>query len=251
MYLLLFVNIFCPIFQRAIIIRRVMIKKLSIAMASVFAFAFFSLLSVSAQTTAAPTLTILSPQEGEEVVGQEVTVQISVPDTEFTFTNYATSPADKGNEGHAHIWLDETNFAAGTATKYIDPTEPLVLSSLQPGAHTVTVELVKNDHTSYSPAVRKTVSFTVASPEVMPLETTMYMYDTGSAAPSTASKSSGQHATYLDMIMTNPFFENDQSMLVFLGSLAVTSLLIGFLLGHERAKDKTKRPVKSPRKKKS
>lgn len=82
--------------------------------------------------------------------------------------NVAIKPAGgpvRADEGHFHIILDDGGYKPIAATSY-------TLTGLSPGQHTVTVELMNNDHSPRSPRVVKKVTFTVAGGSMQPAPTT-------------------------------------------------------------------------------
>jgi hypothetical protein len=97
-----------------------------------------------------PSLSIVSPREGA-LLGTDVTIS-------FRVTNFALTapggPAGVPNEGHVHIRLDGLFHAEQT------DDAPLHLS-LRDGPHTVTFQLVDNDHDPLIPSVEATVNFAV------------------------------------------------------------------------------------------
>jgi hypothetical protein len=97
-----------------------------------------------------PEFVILSPEAGEHLHGDSVTVSLQPINLEVL---PAGGPV-KLNEGHFHITLDETGYEVVYSTSH-------TYTELSPGEHTIQVELVNNDHTPKSPRVVKTVTFTV------------------------------------------------------------------------------------------
>ncbi|NIK91626.1 T9SS type A sorting domain-containing protein [Mangrovimonas sp. CR14] len=97
-----------------------------------------------------PSLAILSPSDGESVVGPDVDVELSVQ-------NFEVGATDAGLDGHIHYSLD----AGGTVMVY--DTDPIALTGLADGEHTVDVWLVDNTHTPLDPPVEASVTFTVTS----------------------------------------------------------------------------------------
>ena len=102
-----------------------------------------------------PTLTILSPTEGQVITGSAVTVTIQV--TNFTLAPGSIGGANQPGQGHWHLILD------GGAPQVVG-TESFNLTGLTPGAHTIKAELHNNDHSPLSPPVEVTVNVTVAGP---------------------------------------------------------------------------------------
>ena len=93
-----------------------------------------------------PALVITSPTEGSTVL------------TDYTDVGFIVSNWDVANgtgDGHIHYTVD----AGSTIMKY--DTDPISLTGLSDGAHTVYMELVDNTHTAIVPAVNATVNFTI------------------------------------------------------------------------------------------
>ncbi len=102
-----------------------------------------------------PTLTILSPTEGQVITGSAVTVTIQV--TNFTLAPESIGGINQPDQGHWHILLDGL---------FLTPvgTESFNLTGLTPGAHAIKAELHNNDHSPLTPPVEATVNVTVAGP---------------------------------------------------------------------------------------
>lgn len=93
-----------------------------------------------------PTLVITSPNQDEVVTTADVTVQFSV-------MNFVV--ADGTGDGHIHYSVD-----GGSEVMYYT-TDPIQLTGLTEGSHTVDMWLVDNSHTPLDPAVEASVTFTV------------------------------------------------------------------------------------------
>ena len=92
-------------------------------------------------------LVIGTPSEGQVVPTGDVTVN-------FAVTNFDVGAADGTHEGHIHYTVD------GAMTMKYD-TDPIALTGLAAGAHTIYMELVGDDHVAIDPAVNTTVNFEV------------------------------------------------------------------------------------------
>ncbi|MBI2848925.1 MAG: hypothetical protein HYX88_02205 [Chloroflexi bacterium] len=101
---------------------------------------------------AAPTFTITSPAEGGTVPGSQVQVSVKVEN----FTIKSAGGANKSNEGHIHMTLD-----GGALSMVFGDSHSL--SGVPAGKHTLVAELVNNDHSSFSPPLKKTVSFSTTA----------------------------------------------------------------------------------------
>jgi len=92
-----------------------------------------------------PSLLINSPAEGS-------TLLVDYTDVTFLVQNFDVATAGLG-DGHIHYTVD----GGGTVMKY--DTDPISLTGLSDGAHTVYMELVDDSHTPIAPAVNATVNF--------------------------------------------------------------------------------------------
>lgn len=104
--------------------------------------AFFSS-RVSAQN---PLLKIVSPTDGQTILGDKITVS-------FVVGNLIV-----GSEGHLHLWFDNPLHEVSNATE-ITTHFDYVLEGVSPGVHTLNLEVVKPDHTSFNPAISETTRF--------------------------------------------------------------------------------------------
>ena len=100
-----------------------------------------------------PSIAITSPADGASIPSTDVTVELSVQnfDVDETPTNGGTG------DGHIHWTLDGGN----QPMKY--DTDPIQLTGLAEGEHTVVLTLVDNSHTPIVPEVSATTTFTVTS----------------------------------------------------------------------------------------
>ena len=101
-------------------------------------------------TTANPSLAITSPISNQ--VFSPETTDVTV---EFVVQNF--NVAQSGGDGHIHWTLDNGNVNM----KY--DTNPIQLTGLSAGTHTVDMELVDNNHNSLNPPVTASVTFEIAT----------------------------------------------------------------------------------------
>lgn len=101
-----------------------------------------------------PSLAISSPTNGAIFSPTTTNVNVALSVSNF---NVASGTGD----GHIHYTVN----GGGVVMKY--DTTPIALSSLTPGTYIVYVELVDNAHNPISPAVNATVTFTIASYNVV------------------------------------------------------------------------------------
>ncbi len=98
-----------------------------------------------------PSLTITAPSEGATL---PPTASTSM-DIVFTVQNFVVASAGNG-DGHIHYKVDN-----GSNIVKMD-TNPITLTGLSAGAHSVFMQLVDDNHTPISPAVEATVNFSIA-----------------------------------------------------------------------------------------
>jgi plastocyanin len=106
--------------------------------------------------SAAPALKVIAPAEGSVLHGDTVKVSVAVFNHELT--DFKTNPAARQGQGHVHIWLDTDTKDPKIAYKMTD-SEPVVFDKVKSGEHTLTVQLVGNDHKPIAPEVKQVVHF--------------------------------------------------------------------------------------------
>jgi len=117
--------------------------------------AYFALtIPVFAQTNN-PKFEIITPGDGQIIYGNKVPVLFSVEN--FQLVDYAQNPKPTAGQGHIHIWLDDSNATAQSATKVTQDTH--TFSDVSYGDHILRTELVTNDHKSLVPPQVITVNF--------------------------------------------------------------------------------------------
>lgn len=108
-------------------------------------FSFFQ------ESGAVPTLSVTSPANGATVPSADVNVELSVQ-------NFVVGNPGAGIDGHIHYTLD-----GGTVVMKYD-TNPISLTGLSAGSHTVNLELVDNSHQPLASPVTASVTFDVVVP---------------------------------------------------------------------------------------
>lgn len=124
---------------------------------SLAVLAVAALVGVSPVSAGSPWLEVVSPAPGATVaphpqLGSIVIVQLKVKD--FKLTDFTKAAMPK-MEGHIHIQLDDQAYNTHISDSV------WVFGGVKPGMHTLTVELVNNNHTPLNPAVKQTVTFTM------------------------------------------------------------------------------------------
>lgn len=99
-----------------------------------------------------PSVEITSPDEGETITGQQVTITFDTKNIRVTTPG---GPPIEG-EGHFHVVLDDSEVNI--------VIENTVTFPVTEGSHTVGVTVVNNDHSVFSPPVQATVNFEVELP---------------------------------------------------------------------------------------
>lgn len=110
-----------------------------------------------------PKLIIKSPKDGSTVesnskLGRVVVVQFEVKN--FEIKDFTKNTEVKPNEGHIHFQLDSHPYVTHTTDT------AFVIGDVKPGLHTLTVELVHNDHTPLEPPVKQVIHFTMEENEI-------------------------------------------------------------------------------------
>ena len=114
---------------------------------------------VFGQAPQAPTLKIITPGEDQTIYGAKIPVLLAVEN--LTLTDYQTTKTAVAGQGHVHLWLDEASPTRESAVKLT--TDEFTFSDVPYGDHTLSTELVNNDHTSLRPPVVATVKFKSAA----------------------------------------------------------------------------------------
>ena len=116
-----------------------------------------------AQTLPNPSITITSPEDGGSYAIDPIEFLFNVERFVFvSYKNFSTLFPGKPNAGHAHLWISPPPAGATEDTVYeVESPDFHQLGELEPGGYDLTVELVRNDHSSFSPRVYETVSFRV------------------------------------------------------------------------------------------
>ena len=121
----------------------------------------------TAMTTTAPTLTITSPANGASLPAGDITVSIQV--NNFNVVD-KQGQANVAGEGHIHYFLDvDAPTTPGqpaippTGTWAHVATTSYTFTNVAAGAHTISVQLVNNDHTPLVPPVVAKISLTATT----------------------------------------------------------------------------------------
>jgi len=118
------------------------------------AIVYYDDFSVFKESVASPSLSILSPGNGDWIEGQDVDVTLSVQNFDV-----ANGTAD----GHIHYSVD-----GGDAVMKYD-TDPIALTGLSFGSHSITVELVDNSHAALATPVTAISTFNTYQTQTLPI----------------------------------------------------------------------------------
>lgn len=106
-----------------------------------------------------PTFDILSPLDEATITTTANAIDLTVKLRPNNFALLIPGGNVKDGEGHFHLTLDGTE-AITAETAY-------TFQNVTPGQHTLRVEIRQNDHTSYTPKITKTITFTVMKEEII------------------------------------------------------------------------------------
>lgn len=161
-----------------------------------------------------PLLKIESPTDGQVVESFIVNLNFSLKN--FTLKDFHLLPKNNPNQGHLHIWLDQEERNRDNAIMYYK-APPYTFADVSAGKHTLVVELVGNDHTSFDPQIIQTIKFETKAPagsEAAPVKPT--------DAPKVAVSTTGE------VPVTAPSPDPNRGFLPYLASGFVT-LILGFV----------------------
>ncbi len=101
-----------------------------------------------------PSFSIVSPSEGETVFVLEDSGDVLLSLSSQNLVLKQPGGAAKKGEGHFRVRIDDGPEITVT-------TKSFVLNGVAAGSHVLEVELINNDGSSYSPSIKRTVSFVV------------------------------------------------------------------------------------------
>lgn len=119
--------------------------------------------TVSLTANEQPGLSIFGIGDRKAIAGSELNVSVFAHN--YILKDFAQHKDSKLGEGHVHVWLD-TELTAQAAIKSFKG-EPIVFKNLAPGEHTLTVQLVGNDHKPVQPEVKKSIKFHSAKVSIL------------------------------------------------------------------------------------
>lgn len=99
-----------------------------------------------------PTLGITSPSDGQEFAPGDSSI-----DVQFNITNFDISSSATSGDGDGYV---QYNLDGGSFTDHFS-TDPIELDNLDPGEHSIMVQLVDNNGDELSPAISDAVDFNI------------------------------------------------------------------------------------------
>ncbi|WP_152395142.1 stalk domain-containing protein [Paenibacillus guangzhouensis] len=121
--------------------------------------------NVSLQSANTPSVRILGPTKDAMLYTDTVKVGVAV--FNHALTDFRTHTEPHEGQGHVHIWLDTDASDPKAAYKMIN-AEPAVFDHVKPGKHTLTVQLVGNNHQPIKPEVKQVITFTTKAASDQP-----------------------------------------------------------------------------------
>lgn len=119
--------------------------------------------TVNLSTPEQPGLRIFGVGDRQAIAGSDLTVSVFAHN--YILKDFAQHRDPKAGEGHVHLWLD-SELTAQAAVKSFKG-EPIEFKNLAPGEHTLTVQLVGNDHKPVQPEVKQTIKFHSAKVSIL------------------------------------------------------------------------------------
>ncbi|MEW9673156.1 stalk domain-containing protein [Ammoniphilus sp. 3BR4] len=116
--------------------------------------------TVSLKANDNPSFKVISPSQDDILYTNQV--KISIASFNHELVDFRQQKQPQNGKGHIHLWLDTDPSNPMLAYKMIDG-EPAVFENVQPGDHTLTVQLVGNDHKPITPEVKQVITFTTAT----------------------------------------------------------------------------------------
>jgi plastocyanin len=101
-----------------------------------------------------PTFSVASPVNGETIEAMDGTADVNIVLSAANLIIKPSGATAKKGEGHFRVSVDEMPYLSFFSKTY-------VLEDISLGDHSMVIELVNNDNTPYSPAIKRTVQFEV------------------------------------------------------------------------------------------
>jgi hypothetical protein len=123
----------------------------------------------AAPAVARASLTVVEPKDGASISGKNVTVRFTTSEITLVKTTVPVAEAGKrpemnrAGQGHLHFVLDLQPLVVW------EQADPYSFADVPPGEHQLMVELVENDHSSFSPRIMQTIRFRTTDSELAPV----------------------------------------------------------------------------------
>jgi len=118
---------------------------------------------------ASASLTVVEPKDGASISRKNVTVTFTASEITLVKTTVPVAEAGKHPEmnrpgqGHVHFVLDLQPLVVW------EQADPYTFADVPPGEHQLMVELVENDHSSFSPRIMQTIRFRTTDSKPAPV----------------------------------------------------------------------------------
>jgi plastocyanin len=120
--------------------------------------------TVSLNTNSSPAFKVIGVNEGDILYSNQV--KLSVAAFNHELVDFRSNMEAKDGQGHVHIWLDTDPTNPKVAYK-LTKGEPVVFDNVAPGDHTLTVQLVGNNHKPVAPEVKQVIKFRTAKTPII------------------------------------------------------------------------------------
>lgn len=115
--------------------------------------------TVSLNTSSSPAFKVIGVNQGDILYTNQV--KLSVAAFNHELADFRTNTEAKEGQGHIHIWLDTDPANPKLAYKLVNG-EPVIFDNVAPGDHTLTVQLVGNNHKPVAPEFKQVITFKTA-----------------------------------------------------------------------------------------
>lgn len=151
-----------------------------------------------------PLLKIDQPVDGQIIDSYVLDFKFSLKN--FSLKDYKNLPKNKPNEGHMHLWLDAENRTQDNARMNFK-NDAYTFADVSAGKHSLVVELVNNDHSSFDPQIIQTIKFESKAPvgseqaPVKPGDAPEVAISKSGEIPLTKSLSSGSNSSTVYVVL--------------------------------------------------
>lgn len=116
-----------------------------------------------------PTLSVTAPKDGDAIESDTVNITFTTSNIKLVPTTIPVAEAGKHpevnrpGEGHLHFVLDLQPLVVW------EKADPYTFTNVPAGEHQLMVEVVQNDHSSFSPPVMQHIQFRSGMPKELPV----------------------------------------------------------------------------------